>query len=137
MNINPALAVQEALYALLSSDTALLSLLGGLHVHDDVPPKRAFPYVTIGDIETSDWSTQTQRGYEHIVTLNAWSRYAGRKQLHQIIALIDDIIESQALDATGFNIVNQRIVFWTALRDPDGETYRGIMRLRIVTEPLD
>lgn len=137
MTTSPALALQTGLRAALLADTSLVTALGGEQVFDDVPREAPFPYITIGDIETRDWSTQTSRGHEHTVTVHLWSRYRGRKQVQDLIAEVDRILDGASPPLTGYRVVNLSTVFWTAQREPDGEVYRGTMRLRAVTEPLD
>ncbi len=136
MTISPSLALQSGLRAALLADAQLVSGLGGEHVFDDVPRDAPFPYITIGEIETRDWSTQTSRGQEHSVTVNLWSRYRGRKQVQDLIAEVDRVLDGADLPLLNHRLVNLSTVFWTALRDPDGETYRGTVRLRAVTEPI-
>ncbi len=135
MTASPAWALQAALFAHLAAHADLMALLGGVHLHDDVPEEAVFPYVTLGDTETRDWSTQTRRGHEHRVTLHVWSRHKGRREVQAIIAALDDALDGAAPALDGHVLVNLRTVFWHALRDTDGETYHGIVRLRAVTEP--
>ena len=136
MPTSPALALQTGLRTALLADAALVAALGGEQVFDDVPREAPFPYITIGDIDTRDWSTQTSRGHEHIVTLQLWSRYRGRKQVQDLIAEVDRILDGGDPPLQGHRLVNLSTVFWTAQREPDGEVYRGTVRLRAVTEPI-
>lgn len=136
MSTSPALALQTGLRAALLADAGLVSALGGEQVFDDVPREAPFPYITIGDIDSRDWSTQSSRGHEHTVTLQLWSRYRGRKQVQDLIAEVDRILDGAAPPLNGHRLVNLSTVFWTAQREPDGEVYRGTMRLRAVTEPI-
>ena len=137
MSTSPALALQTGLRAALLADAGLVSALGGGQVFDDVPREAPFPYITIGDIDSRDWSTQTSRGHEHTVTLHLWSRYRGRKQVQDLIAEVDRVLDGASPPLTGHRLVNLSTVFWTAQREPDGEVYRGTMRLRAVTEPTE
>ena len=136
MTTSPALALQTGLRAALLADADLVTALGGQLVFDDVPREAPFPYITIGEIETRDWSTQTSRGNEHTVTVHVWSRYRGRKQVQELIGEVDRILDGTDPPLTGHRLVNLSTVFWTALREPDGEVYRGTVRLRAVTEPV-
>ena len=136
MTTSPALALQTGLRAALLADAALVTALGGAQVFDDVPREAPFPYITIGEIETRDWSTQTSRGNEHTVTVHVWSRYRGRKQVQELIAEVDRILDGTDPPLADHRLVNLSTVFWTALREPDGEVYRGTVRLRAVTEPV-
>ncbi|MEG9884633.1 MAG: DUF3168 domain-containing protein [Hyphomicrobiales bacterium] len=135
MTASPAWALQKALFAKLSASDKLTVLLKGKNIYDDVPQQAAFPYLTLGDIRTLDWSTQTRRGHEHRVTLHAWSRQPGRGEIQAIIAAVDHALDDAALGLEDHNLVNLRTIFWHALRETDGRTYHGIVRLRAVTEP--
>ena len=137
MPLNAALALQTGLRAALLADADLVTALGGEQVFDDVPREAPFPYITVGDIDTRDWSTQTSRGHEHTVTLHVWSRYRGRKQVQELIAEVDRILDGADPVLSGYRLVNLSTVFWTAQREPDGQVYRGTVRLRAVTEPAD
>lgn len=136
MPINPALELQGAIYAALINHNALTSNLNGPNVFDDVPQRTPFPYVTIGEIETRDWDTQTSTGHEHIVTVHVWSKHKGRKQVQEIIANIDDALDDKDLILQDHNLVNLHIIFWSAMHDLDGRAYHGIVRLRAVTEAI-
>ncbi|VAV95982.1 hypothetical protein MNBD_ALPHA08-497 [hydrothermal vent metagenome] len=134
MPLNPALDLQVAIHAALTSHPGTLSVLGGANVFDDVPQRTSFPYVTIGDIETRDWDTQTSIGHEHIITLHIWSDHHGRKQVQTIIGEIDDALDDSGLSLQNHMLINLHVIFWSAMRDLDDHTYHGIIRLRAVTE---
>ena len=58
------LELQKAIYQKLRSDAALVALLGGAKVYDDVPQGTAFPYITFGRSLVRDWATGTEAGHE-------------------------------------------------------------------------
>ncbi|MGF7160272.1 hypothetical protein FHS85_001895 [Rhodoligotrophos appendicifer] len=136
MSGSAALALQKALFSHLSGQAEMISLLGEAGILDDVGEPQGFPYVTIGEIRSSDWSTQTRKGHEHQVTLHIWSRAKGRHETQEIMGALDSALEEDLPALDGYRLVNLRPVFWHALRDPDGRTYHGVMRVRAVTEPL-
>ncbi len=82
------LELQKALLALLKADGALEKLIEG-RVYDRVPEKAEFPYVTLGSSNIYDWSTATERGSEHLFTLNVWNRASGRKSVFTIMNIIE------------------------------------------------
>lgn len=135
MATSPSLALQKAIHAALTGDAGLAAIVGA-RVHDDVPQGTGFPYVVIGDVTTRDWSTQTQEGHEHIVVIHAWSNQRGRRECQMIIERIDAVLDGADLTLDDHRLINLRVVFWTALRDLDGASYHGVVRLRAVTEPL-
>lgn len=129
-------ALQKAFYLKLTADAALNALLGGPRVYDDVPVRGEFPYVTFGQTTERDWSTGTDIGGEHVVTLHVWSRAPGRKEADEIIDAVRTALHDQALSLSGHRLVNLRHEFSDARRDADGESYHGITRYRAVTEPV-
>ena len=129
-------ALQVSIHARLTADAALTTLLGGPKIYDDVPRGTSFPYVTFGLTSEKDWSTGTDDGREHTVTLHVWSRAAGRHQVETIGSAVAALLHDQALVLQGHHLVNLRQKFADARRDPDGETFHGIVRLRAVTEPV-
>lgn len=135
MTINAAWALHTALWQTLSSDEHLSTVLGGPRIYDDVPQAAPFPFVTLGEIRSNDWSTQESRGHEHFVTLHAWSRSAGRKQVQAVLGALETALADAPLTLQDHRLVSVLPVFWDARRESDGETYHGVMRLRAVTEP--
>lgn len=128
--------LQMAVHAALSANTALTGLLGGSRVYDDVPRGVEFPYVTLGESTVRDWSTGSEDGQEHVLTIHVWSRATGEREVSQIMAAVRDVLHDTALSVTDHRLINLRQDFSDARRDADGETYRGIVRLRAVTEPV-
>lgn len=129
-------ALQQAVVAELTGDAALAGLLGGARVYDDVPERSAFPYLTIGQTTERDWSTGSEPGSEHVFTLHVWSRARGRKQTDAIMAAARDVLHDRPLVLADHRLINLRHEFSDARRDPDGETFHGVVRFRAVTEAL-
>lgn len=131
--MSAALALQAALVARLRGSAPLSALLGAEKVFDDVPQGTAPPYVALGGIATRAWDTQTSAGHEHDVTLDAWTRAAGRKPALDILAAIETALEPPPAPA-GNTLVSLRIISREVRRGPGLDVYRGILRLRAVTE---
>lgn len=132
---SPGLELQKAIYQKLRSDVTLIAVLGGAKIYDDTPQRTEFPYVTFGRSTVRDWSTATDSGHEHILTLHVWSRAAGRKQVHEITSAIEAALHDQPLLMAGYRLVNLRHENSDARRDVDGDTYHGTVRYRAATEP--
>ena len=129
------LELQKAIFQRLRNDAPLVTVLGGGKIYDDPPQRTEFPYVTFGRSTIRDWATGTESGHEHLVTLHVWSRAAGRRQVHDVMAMIEGLLHDQTLALTGFRLVNLRHENSDARREPDGATYHGTIRYRAVTEP--
>lgn len=129
-----ALALQQAIFSRLTTDSPTLAALGGPRIYDDVPARAEFPFMTFGQSTERDWSTGTDQGFEHTITLHTWSRARGRKEAQAVIAAARDALHDQELDLTGHRLVNLRHEYSEVRRDTDGETFHGIARFRAVTE---
>ena len=128
-------ALQKAIHQSLTANAAILAVLGGPHVWDHVPRGAAYPYVTIGATSERDWSTGTDAGGEHILTLHVWSRAPGRREAEVIAGELRSALHDQSLTLDGFRLVNLRHELTDTRRDPANELYHGVVRLRAVTEP--
>jgi Protein of unknown function (DUF3168) len=131
-----AFALQAAVFARLQGDAGLTAMLGGPRVYDDVPVRADFPYLTFGQSIERDWSTATDDGKEHTLTVHVWSRAAGRKESDDILELVRGLLHTAALTLSGHRLINLRHEMTEVRRDPDGETFHGIARFRAVTEPV-
>ena len=129
-------AIQRGIYQALAGSSDLTSLLGGTRIYDDPPQSASYPFVSLGQSLVRDWSTGSEDGAEHMLTLHVWSRAGGKKQVHEIIEAIKDVLHDQPLTLLDHHLVNFRHDFSEARQDPDGDTYHGIVRYRAVTEPL-
>ena len=129
-------SLQRAIYDALLVDAAVIGLLGAPRIFDDVPQRSAFPYVTLGQSTVRDWSTGTEAGEEHLLTLHVWSRADGRRETHELMSALRTALHGQPLPLDGHRLVNLRHELSEARREPDGETYHGIVRFRATTEPL-
>ena len=135
MSIAASWELQKAVHAHLLADIGLAVLVSG-RIYDDVPQGTAFPYVTLGAAAVRNWSTASDTGAEHQLTFGVWSRYAGRKELKNIMSEIATALEDTNLTLTGFTLVNMRFLSAEMNRGNDGETYEGTIRFRAVTEQV-
>lgn len=131
-----SLALQKSVVAALAGNTALLALLGGPSIHDGAPQGTPHPYVTVGQTRVIDWSTGTEPGDEHLLTLHAWSKQPGKSQVHAILSAIRTALHEAALVLDGHRLISLRHQFSEARRAADGETWHGLVRFRALTEPL-
>jgi Protein of unknown function (DUF3168) len=134
--VSASWALQKAVHVALTAAPALTALTGGVRVFDDVPRNVAFPYVTHGESVVRDWSTSTDDGHEHSVSIHVWSQGAGRKQAHEILGAIEQALDGQALPLDGHRLIALRHEHSEVRRESDGETWRGLLRLHATTEVI-
>tara|TARA_R110002110_G_scaffold79732_15_gene208110 strand:+ start:7718 stop:8107 length:390 start_codon:yes stop_codon:yes gene_type:complete len=127
--MNADLALQKAIYATLSADNALSALVD-TRIHDNVPGDVLFPYLALGENETRDWPG----GMEHRLTLYAFSRRRGRTETKRIVGAVNAALHDAALTLQDHALVNLRFLDAATRREADGETWRGTIRFRAVTE---
>lgn len=130
-----SLALQTAIVAALRASAGVTGLVAADRILDHVPQGTRFPYVTLGQSSERDWSTGSDEGREHILTLHVWSRAAGKREVHEIMGAMRVALHDQPLALAGWRLVNLRHEYSDARRESDGETVHGLVRFRAVTEP--
>jgi hypothetical protein len=130
-----AAALRAAVYDALAADAALNALLGGPKIYDAPPRAAVFPYVTLGETRVTDFSTGTEAGEEHQLTLHAWSRQGGHREAHLIAGALLQALDDADLALTDHTLVNFRFAVADVRREADGRTYHALVRFRAVTEP--
>lgn len=111
--------LQQAVYAKLTADTALMQLVTG--VYDEVPESAAYPYVSFGSVTELVDDAHTQRGLTTNLVLHIWSKYRGFREAAGILSALDAVLDRQPLTLTGFTDVSVAHQQHQELRDPDPE----------------
>ena len=128
-------ALRAAIHDALAADGALTTLLGGPRIYDEPPRGAAFPYVTLGEARVSDFSTGSEPGEEHQLTLHAWSRQGGHREAHLIAGALLQALDDAPLSLSDHRLVNLRFAVADVRRESDGRTYHALVRFRAMTEP--
>ena len=126
-----AWALQQAVYAALVADHTLSTLCNG-RVFDAVPRGAAFPYVVIGEAEEQDAGSPAS---EHTLSLHLWSRGNGSREIKQLAGAVRTCLDGANLTLNGHVLVSLAFLSADYTRQSDGETYRGVLRFRALTEP--
>ena len=129
------LQLQKALLRLLKADGALNEWIGR-RIYDHVPVQAVFPYIAFGTSSIYDWSTFTERGSEHLLTLHIWNRDTGRKPVLEIIDRLGSALLSPACKLEGHKLVSFNIEQTQTYMAANDSGYAGVMRCRAVTEEL-
>jgi len=129
-------ALQQAIFATLSNDGDVKDAVGDPpRIFDAVPRGAAFPYIVIGDDKESDWSTATEPGSQHALTVHIWSRAAGRRETRLAAEAVIAALNGAALTIDGQNLIDLRWLESESARESDGETVHAQLRFRAVLEP--
>jgi HK97 family phage portal protein len=120
--------------ALSADREALWKRVGEAGFLTDDEKRAAVGYVTLGETSAADWSTSTEDGTEHRLTLHAWSRTGGKAECWSILDALRDTLHDAMLSPEGQALVNLRFERAAVSLDPDRRTWHGIARFRAVTE---
>ena len=123
-------ALQQTIFSTLNVSAITSTLSCG--VYDDVPQDASYPYIAIGEENTTEYDTKDLDGGEQAINIEVWSQYKGSKETKQIMDKIHDLLHNSNLTVTGFNLINLRFEFSDIMRDPDGITRHGVMRFRAI-----
>ena len=127
-------ALQTALYSTLNGDATLSGMIQG--VYDHVPQEVSYPYVRIGDATSRmQPSMATQKAVTEM-QLFVLSREGGRAEALAIMERITTLLHQQALSISGHSVVQLQQEEASVVLLGDGITYRGQMRLGMVSEAL-
>ncbi len=132
---HPALAIQAALYSRLSTSNELTTLLGSDFIFDDVPKSQKPPYIVFAEAVHNDWSTGSEDGMEHSITLNIWSDQNGRKEVITIAQAIQDAFDNLPKQLDEHALVNFTHEFTEVAKDQETELFLAKVNFRAVTEP--
>lgn len=128
--------LQKAIFEALAGDAGLLALLGPGAVLDHVPPGQKPPYLVFDEIASTDWSTATEAGEEHQVTLAAWSGAGGRREAVAVASAAETAMSALDTVGGGFALVNLLFQSVMTRREEKSGLYKAVLVFRAVTEPL-
>ncbi|TNB47027.1 DUF3168 domain-containing protein [Martelella lutilitoris] len=129
-------ALLSAIHARLANDAALTALIGPDAIFDRLLSRPQLPAIVFGECETRDYSTATEAGSEHFLTLEIWSEAHGRKTLQAIEARVKALLHDAALSLSGFALVSLLHSKTTGRRVARTGYFLAEMRFRAVTEPV-
>lgn len=129
--------LQEAVFQLLSSDSALMALVGGIY---DAAPQQvsdAAPdglYVTIGDEIAEDWSTASDIGVLHTVLISVHAPRRGFADAKQVAGQISDLMLGSDMTPSRGQIIQTRFIDARTARAENDALRRIDLRFRVTLE---
>lgn len=128
---NPLL---QAIHAAIANAAALTALIGADGIRDRLVTGRHLPCIVIAELASNDYSTSTEPGEEHFLTLQVWSDASGQRQAQEIAAIVRGLLQDAALPLAGCTLVNLQHVATKARREARTRLFCAEMRFRAVTE---
>ncbi len=129
--------VQVAVMEALRSDLDVKQIFGDRpRVYDDETRAPAFPFAKLERHETRPAGAAGVPGQEHIFTFAVSSRFGGRATAKEGIGVLRAAVERADITLEGQRIVLAYASYGDVFRAPDGQTFRGIVRFRIISEEI-
>lgn len=136
MNALANLELRIALRSWLLADAGLAGVLAGGKVYDEAPPSAQPPYITLTNLVSRDWSTCTEDGALHDVTLDVWSSHRGSAEALTMAGQVAVALDDAPLPISGHALISLSVQSIETSREAKGRFARARLRLRAVTEPL-
>jgi hypothetical protein len=116
--------------------TAIYNQLVGIGypVFDNVPQDTGYPYIVIGDDTSVEWDTDDSIGSESTITIHAWSRYRGRKEVKEMLRAIYSALHRAEFSVEGGYLVECGAEFQETFLESDGLTRHGVIRFRLLVD---
>ena len=129
-------AFLKAVHATLNDDAELNGLIGVDAIFDRLLSRPKLPAIVFGECETKDYSTATETGYEHLLTIEVWSEAHGRRALQAIEARTRALLHDADLPLLGAVLVSLLFRKTRVRRVARNDYFVAEMQFRAVTEPV-
>ena len=129
-------ALLKAIHGHLASDGTLTAIVGTDGIRDRFLARPRLPSVVFGEMETRDYSTGSEAGEEHFLTLEIWSEGEGRREAQQIADLVRCLLHDTALSVNGAALVSLLHLLTRTRREPKTKFQVAELRFRAVTEEI-
>jgi hypothetical protein len=131
----PSLALQKAVFATLTSNSAVASVIGQ-RVFDRVAVDSAFPYIRIGiDQTVAEDQDRVEECVEVFAQVDVFSRAQGKVEAKNIAGAIVRALNANTLTITdSYELQDFRHVDTRFLDDPDGLSTHAVLSFRALVE---
>lgn len=128
-------SLQDALLAAARSDAGVQALLGTPpRLFDGETDSAAFPHAMLERHEVVDRGSAGVPGQSHTLGFGMRSRFGGRRASMEILGALRAALENASITIPGQRIILIQTVYCDVMRAPDLTEYRGVLRVRIITE---
>lgn len=127
-----ALALQKAVYARLTGDTALMTLISG--VYDIADRAASYPYITIGADTVDAYLTKTTNGISVLLRLDIWTTALGRSPGKAIENEVYRLLHRASFSVTGFTLIDCQFDSSESSLENSDRLLRGTLRFRALIQ---
>lgn len=115
----------------LLGNATLLRMVGADGIKDRRQLRSSQPYLMVGEVETTDLSTDDDRLLESLVTLQAWSS-TSRRETETLADLLRDLLHDAALSLTSATLVSLTHLKTVSRREAKTALYVAEVQFRAV-----
>ncbi len=127
--------VASALLTALRANAEVIDIFGNPpRIFDDETRRAPFPFALLERHESEPAGASLSEGQVHRLTFTTASRAGGRLQAKELIGTLRKAAEAAELSLTGQTVVLIQAVYADVVRTSDRTSFRGLLRIRIVTE---
>lgn len=127
--------LQKAVVERLAISPDVLAITGPGRIFDRLITRAEPPYLVLGDITSSDYSTGDSAASEHRFEIEAWSKHNGRREAVDLADTVRAALHDANLPLAGAVLVNLRHERTVSRRVPKTGLHVARLRFRAVTEP--
>jgi Protein of unknown function (DUF3168) len=132
-----AKACQDALDTAFKADAGVIAALGNpVRIYDAPVKMAALPFAVWRRFETRNIDASNVTTHEHIATLEVVCKQTGAIEARLAVAALAARAAGPVPSATGAKIILVLPVYSDVMRATDGKSWLGIVRLKIIAEPI-
>ncbi|MFS2152418.1 DUF3168 domain-containing protein [Rhizobium sp. Rhizsp42] len=125
-----------AIQTRLANDTDLSAMIGPEGLRDRLVSGRKLAAVIIADLASNDYSTATETGAEHLLTLEIWTDAGGRREAATIAERLRMLLHDAPLSLETHHLVGLLHLSTRTRREAKTRLHVAEMRFRAVTEAV-
>lgn len=128
-------AVQAALMELLRANADVQAVFGNpARVFDAETDEPIFPYAQLERHEVTAGGAALVEGHEHCLSVAVFSREGGLRAAKAAVSAMRVAVEGASWTVPGRHIVMAHVVYGDVMRTSDKRAFRGLVRIRIISE---
>lgn len=125
--------VQAALLSVLKAHVGAAAIFEG-RIYDDESEAPAFPFARIERHECRPVGASGGEASEHVFTVAVSSRDGGVHEARGALAALREAVDTGDWALAEGRVVLAYVIYSDAMRQADRRAFRGLLRVRIITE---
>lgn len=120
-------ALQTKVFQILDADAQITC-----EVYDHTPDNSTYPFIQIGDDAFDDFGSHDIDGFQVDMTIHTWTQGEGMSACKTLQERIYTLLHNVDLALSGQRTISLRGALTTTMLDPDGRTFHGINKFRLI-----